>query len=447
MTRALLCAALLLTPAGLWAAKTAAVDIPAAPAEVHGIAPASVDLPAPPALGPTVLPVEARGEAQAEQGVEQAEKAQTALEAAPPPSGEASSAQAEEAFLEAIGARFDKHESGFKLGPGDNEFNRFQNPNEKKPTDALDILRQAPKGAYVAVGTARGFMGAAVTRASHLLLADYSAGIVVHNRITIAMLDLAKDRKEFLRLRDPRTPLSEILALAKERKISPASLRALEGESETQTIRYGDPPPQVSLRSDVAAWQRGEASSELRPGNRAFAGLNYLEDDALFGHLKGLADRRRITAIQLDLGDQMDVKEVVDAMRAQGVMLGTLDVSNAWQEAPVEYMKRAAFAKLVSAFGAVARPDSLVLATLPLPNATVPRGMGFHWNYYGFRFGEVQRRGDGAWKTLYDHPAVLTAHRINPPDGPASPLRRFWNALVYYFRMTVLVMQVILLRL
>ena len=371
------------------------------PAAASALAAPAVGLAAPESVLAAPQALEAPPAAQAAPAPPQAE-------AAPSDAGEAAATGGEKSFLEAIGAYFAEQESEPDLAPGRGGFGPYAQPNELRPCDARRVLAESPSGVYVSVGTSRGFAGAALSDASHLLLLDSSAGIVAHNRITVAMLELAKDRRDFLSLRvDPAAA-----RFAETRRLSPASRRALADAGA------------------VALWQRAEQTSALQPGARSFAGANYLSDDVLFGRLKRLADRGRIRAIQVDLGDAQDVRLIAEGLRREGTPVGTLYVSNAWQRL---YLDERGFSRLVEAFQPAASPKSVVLVTLQFPNRPVPRGMRFDWDYFGFRFGDAAA-AQRPWRALYERTSVLSRHRLNALDGPAGSWRRAWNRASFQTR-------------
>jgi len=75
-------------------------------------------------------------------------------------------------------------------------------PNERYPHHALNIFEMAPKGAYVTVGTERGFISAANSpNVTELVLVDNSESIIKYNEINILLLKIAKTREHYLQLR------------------------------------------------------------------------------------------------------------------------------------------------------------------------------------------------------------------------------------------------------
>ena len=230
-------------------------------------------------------------------------------------------------------------------------------PNERHPEDARLILSEAKPGAYVSVGTERGFIGAAMAGSSHLLLVDRDQAVVAYNRANAALLRLARTRAEYVKLR--RADASVVLRLARRRGFS-----AVERDRLTDDLVVFGPS------------QKHNAVVEDR-GGEYFRGVNYLEHDAWFARLKALADAGRVKAVRLDLNSPDAGQTIARALAGSGVRLGVLDLSNAWWP---QYLGYGGFARLVEAFSTSADQDSLVVMTDPTREKK-----NWGWAYFGFR--------------------------------------------------------------
>lgn len=269
-------------------------------------------------------------------------------------------------------------------------FGTFVSPNEQMPSRALPILRRAGPGVYVSVGTERGFIGAALTpKADSLLLLDRDAHVVRYNRVNAALLALAKDRRDYLELRRwashedwrARAPgvAPELRALLEDAQLW-AWWRKTLREPGFESLHA--PPPPVE-------------------GPYAFQGANYLHDDALFARLHAMAKAGRIKAHQLELGDSAALPSLVRALKAGGVQLSVLDISNAWGPA---YMDELGVESLVQAFGAVASPSQSLLMLSGAFGRDASRSQFdvrskqwiWGWDYVGFPLGALLGNGEVA---------------------------------------------------
>src|SRR5271167_3522632 len=87
-------------------------------------------------------------------------------------------------------------ESGREPSPG-----MYVSPNEQHPAVALPIWQRSNHETYVSVGTERSFIGAAVTQAGALVVADYDPKVVQFAEINRALLAASQGREDYLALR------------------------------------------------------------------------------------------------------------------------------------------------------------------------------------------------------------------------------------------------------
>jgi len=279
----------------------------------------------------------------------------------------------------------------------------YVTPNELRPRDARRILRRAPKGAYVSVGTERGFVGAALARSSHLLLVDRDPKVAAYNRYNAALLRLATDQLDYARLR--YASRSEI-----EKRDRFASLDAADRET---------------LVTDFEAFSKNQRDNPIMTSeDGAFKGANYVRDPALFASLKSMADGRRIKVIQARLGEPKSDVALAGALLASGVPLAVLDLSNAWSK---HYMGYGDTSALVRAFARAAEPNSIVMVT---------RNGAFRWSYYGFKpYGKAKGSDEAA--NLAPALSRISSYAPNRLYGKAGAPwlpRRWLNAALNFLR-------------
>jgi len=238
----------------------------------------------------------------------------------------------------------------------------FLAPNETKPAEALPILEKSQPGLYIAVGTERGFMGAAASQADHLLLVDLDSGIVDFNRINIALLAAAKDLPQYKSLR-------------------------LNGNLQDWTrAAEGLPSEQRALLSNEAlhSWWRMRVRSkdfdsfhQAPTAEGSYDRMNYLFDEKLFEKLHGMARDGKIRTLKIDYSSKANSAALGDSIARSGLKLSVLDLSNSWWSS----YSGDGTAHLLKALEKSSGPGSLLLIT---------DGREGHWAYYGFKTAEIK---------------------------------------------------------
>ena len=238
------------------------------------------------------------------------------------------------------------------------EIGKFVTPNEWHPEEMRELMRGAPDGAYISVGTERGFIGAALTpNATHLVLADYDPKVVAYNKINIALLTLAKDRKHYVSLRKTES----------YQEWKKAGVKLTEDDFKFWRSY------QTTLNPDVS--YRFKYDFEAMELDEYFIGSNYLKDDKLFAKLKRMAREKKMDAVLLDLTNEDGVRALVQDLKTQNISLSVLDISNAWVHL---YSLNESIDKMMDVFSALAKPTSRLLTS---HGFSVP-----HWLYAGFTF-------------------------------------------------------------
>lgn len=302
----------------------------------------------------------------------------------------------------------------------------FVVPNERHPKDMRPILEKSPRGAYVTVGTERGFIAAALApEISHLVLADIDPAVYAYNRTNVALLRLARTREEYAYLRE-RAPHRRWVELARARNSPDVSVLGEAGAFREwrKHQRRNLSASRFSRARD--AWHRFVRDrlpwlAPDAPGDESrmpeFEEVNYLRDDALFSKVKALADRGRIRPLVADLGDEKTVGVLTRALARSGVPLGALDLSNVWDSV---YLKARAVITLVERFGAVAARDSVLIITEG-GSGTLGYTGPSPWRYFGFRFADIASRPDpeGAIRDIFAY--TTRGYAPNAMNAPAPP--------------------------
>jgi len=196
----------------------------------------------------------------------------------------------------------------------------YVSPNEQHPAVALPIWQRSNHETYVSVGTERSFIGAAVTQAGALVVADYDPKVVQFAEINRALLAASQGREDYLAL---RWTASADVWLERASKV---------GEEDGKTLRDGSSWTfwKEKVRENTRAWSAAfeHFNKQTDKVDGPFAQTNYLFDDQLYQHLHQLAKNGRIWARILDLRDEQAVRKLCEDMHASGMKLGVVDTSN-----------------------------------------------------------------------------------------------------------------------
>lgn len=182
-------------------------------------------------------------------------------------------------FLDYPGTAISTGGSGF--------YDPYLSPNELAPKESIEILKAAPSGVYVTVGTDRGFNGVSLAEKSNgLVLVDSNADVTRFNRVNIALLKLSNSRSDYLDLR----------------------LHGSQQDWRKRLQEAGIKPPLSDFLLDNWKWwkanvQDNKAFSHINPGamDPGFTGANYLQYDAQFNKVQALAKEGKIETHLLDL--------------------------------------------------------------------------------------------------------------------------------------------------
>lgn len=258
-------------------------------------------------------------------------------------------------------------------------------PNETYPQDARPYYAKASKGWHIALGSERGFIGFAVNaNATGLALADMDAGVLLFNRMNVALLRLAKDREHFLAIRKNARLWSHAISLSAELTAEDRELLNridvqrwwMENVQSDETFSYLTDPRNIS--SDESKW---------------FGGVNYLKDDILFQRLQQAALRKAILVKKLNLNDLKEVESFLKALSAKD-KITLLDISNAWQS---NYVSNPSKHFLFSLLKTLGSSQTLFVGTTAAPGVRKNVvGMRSQWTYFAIPLSKVHEQ---AWFT------------------------------------------------
>ncbi len=257
------------------------------------------------------------------------------------------------------------------------ETHSFVNPNETRPLEAVPIYELGTGGIYVAVGTERGFVGAALSGASRLVLIDRDPDVVRFNRINVALLRIAKDRQEYLALR-----------------------KSFSTEQwQDRVAGLGPDDPTRRLLSDPNAWIWWEGKvrksqstfpifvGDKAPGAGEFKGALYPLDEPLFQHLSSLAKEDKIESHQVNLENLGALSDFTDKLytAAPKERLGVLDLANVWDH---DYLGGIRSGKVIETFRKLSKPESVIMFT----SGWLGENNTNRWHYFGARLSDLDRK-------------------------------------------------------
>jgi hypothetical protein len=232
-------------------------------------------------------------------------------------------------------------------------------PNEKRPIDAQSIFEAAPQGIIVGPGTERMLYNAVMNpNATHVVVTDIDRFVIRFHQINNLLLKItpAGNREAYKSLR-----------LNENQAAWQISARGNNWSSLSQEEKDMLRDPEMfwwwekTVRQDPK-WK--DVYSVATKVNHPFFGVNYLHDDEAFNRVQKLAREGRIEAIKVDLGNANQIKSVVDGIKAKGLSLSVLDLSNAWEyEYPNFYLGEEKTGRLLEEFDRIAQDKSVIVAT------------------------------------------------------------------------------------
>ena len=258
-------------------------------------------------------------------------------------------------------------------------------PNELYPQEAKPYYEQASEGWHIAVGSERGFIGfAANPRATGLVLTDIDAGVLLFNRINLALLRLAKDRAHFIDLRESVRLWKP--ALKSANFITHSDRELLSREDVKQ---FWD--------QNVARWHEfalvdGRKKPTGRDDDEYFGSLRYPLSEVLFNRLQSAAHKNRILIKRLNWNDLKNVEELLKELTHTN-KIGLFDISNAWQSSFIHQDSKKFIFSLLKQLGS---EQTLFVGTTMAPDVRLISVSGLRslWTYFAIPLKKVDEQ---AW--------------------------------------------------
>lgn len=232
-------------------------------------------------------------------------------------------------------------------------------PNESNPCQAAAVLRVAPKGHLVALGTDRVLFDAVqMPQVDQVIAIDKEEqALQFHylNESVLRSLD-AGDLTTYQALR--LSPTRELW----EKMISDGRRAGRITESDAAALMRDE--TFVWWKSCVSEGQPWDALYGRQNPQGRFEGVNYILDLELFQVVQSLAHQGRYHGGLLDLTDSTQVQGLVQELEQEGALVSVLDLSNAWENTPANaYLGARAMAGLLEPFSQVVSEESLLMLT------------------------------------------------------------------------------------
>lgn len=197
----------------------------------------------------------------------------------------------------------------------------FVRPNERRPKKALPIWKESSSGTYVSVGTERGFIGFANSKADSLVMVDFHPYVVTYNETNRILLKLATSFKDYVALKKSAS-FKEIYGRMKD------SQRFSESELSWVQSAFVEKLWNESYRSSGSFMGR---DFWAKLGLGGFAQVSYMVTPDLFEKLSRAARENRIVVRQGNLNNQLAQVDLGNLVDKLGGRLSVLDLSNAWE--------------------------------------------------------------------------------------------------------------------
>lgn len=258
-------------------------------------------------------------------------------------------------------------------------------PNEQHPAVASPIYRKSNHGVYVSVGTERSFIGAALSGATALFVIDYDPKTIRFAKINRALLAASADRIDYLNL---RLSASQESWRQRAQRLTAEDKETL---SDPDSWAFWD----QKVRKNETAWDNAflHFRTEPKVPSDPFFAANYLFDDRLYNLLSRLAKKSRISAIQLDLRRESEVRALCDGLKAKQLTLGVIDTSDVPNSSETGTSVASQYVKLISPY---APDDAIFLNTAPTG------GGGVHWSYFAFSNRTIRGRDPATIRRWYE---------------------------------------------
>lgn len=251
-------------------------------------------------------------------------------------------------------------------------------PNEYFPEALKWVLKEAPNGLVISVGSERGFIDLALAKnVTHLLLTDNNRAVVLFNSINIALLKLAENQASYLYLRLDATIENWREKVHHSINLDDESKRLLtDKRSFDFWIKMVRKCKKLGFYA-LHQWHHKRPLPPLRPYIQTyFKNSNYLQNNNLFNRLSSLAKRNRIQAVHIDFSEEK-LLDLVQLLEFKKIRLSVIDVSNAWWP---KYFGLKRLGEIIGDFFTLAENKSIVVVTNTIPGMAGP-GVNSEFGY------------------------------------------------------------------
>lgn len=293
----------------------------------------------------------------------------------------------------------------YLAGGADSRGAQYVIPNEIYPEEAKNIWQQAPKGAYISVGTERGFIGASLTPlATHLILIDLVPEIVFFNRMNVLLLKISSSLNDYLSLRQATSFDRWQEAVMKTSDLSLQERELLNSRIFFEKFKALQEEPTARLQNPSM-----------------FVGSSYLRSDEQYHKLREMAQADRIW---VGLGNLLDgdfLQEINDRLVSKGISISVLDLSNAWD---YHYTGANGLNQIIAKLESSLKENSILLVTNV--RKKISSSM-YEWSYHGFRHSALTKARE-ILKSESSLHTLVRAKKLFPASSVITPedLSRFF---------------------
>jgi hypothetical protein len=311
------------------------------------------------------------------------------------------------------------------------KYDLFPVSDEFEMGKAWPILKQAPRGVYVSVGSERSFRGASMADATALVVVDVGVSVLRFSRINRELLK-ADTLRRYLDLRFGAS-FEEWVAFQDNQKIQ---MRLTKEDHvwwkenvalNRRSVMAGWPREIVTnvletIDSCYKDWQASAGSTRSLIDYVDYETGNYTYDEVLYQRLHVLALSDKIFVVGINLVQPEAVTQLVGVLRNEGEPVAVLDIDNAFLRGYIG--DKTTF--LLESFLPIAQNKGIVLGMLTNYNRCFP-----HHQYFGLSFSFLKK-----WQGKFDLSHYMDSNSVNWYNRLAGrlfgandklPMRRSWH--------------------
>lgn len=202
--------------------------------------------------------------------------------------------------------------------------------SELHPCILIPVYEKHKGSALLSVGTERGFIGAALSKASQLYLVDNTPDVAVYNYIIYVLLRVSGNYLDFLYLRKKASCDEWIRAFENKNLNIRGDVRRYVPylwEFWNKNVRLKEKSfESIEVNNTKEIPYLISSDSGFYINLQRFANANYLYDEELFSWVKYLADSDQIFIYLADVSNYDQLKEVIEKIYPD--KFGIIDFSN-----------------------------------------------------------------------------------------------------------------------